>query len=143
MVFPLQTFHWESVCFTLLKPFCERSICRILHSLHAMLLSSLVTTVLASSLVSAKSCKDVTVQLNLTARTAVYDIPILVSDSDATTFVQNLTQQGQNFSEIALSGYQTTAGSYGISTQFCTPSGNLPQNPTVQILTHGVGFDKR
>ena len=98
---------------------------------------------LVTSIASAKMCNDMTVQLNLTARTGVFDIPNLISNSDATTFVQNLTQLGQNFTEVALTGYETTAGLYSISTQFCTPTGNLPQNPTIQILTHGVGFDKR
>ena len=93
--------------------------------------------------VAARICKDINIQLNITAQTGIFDIPTLVTNSDATTFIQNVTQQGRNFTEIALAGYKTTAGTYCISTHFCAPSEDLPADPTVQILTHGLGFDKR
>ena len=97
---------------------------------------------LLAGLAAAKICTNMTVPVDISARTAVYDIATLQTNIDATTFIQNLTRQGQNFSEIVLSGYATTSGIYNISTQFCAPSASNVTDPTVQILTHGIGFDK-
>ena len=91
---------------------------------------------------AAKICQNITVPLNITSRTGVFDIAPLISNADATTFIQNLTRQGENFTEIALSGYNTTARTYKISTQFCMPSEMAANDPTAQILSHGLGFDK-
>ncbi len=34
------------------------------------------------------------------------------------------------------------AGTYNISVKFCKPDRENGTNPTVQVLTHGLGFDK-
>lgn len=91
---------------------------------------------------AAKQCHNITVPVDISARTGIFDLPIPQSNSDATAFIQNLTQQGRNFTDLALTGYKTTAGKYQISTQFCVPSVKPVSNPTLQILTHGIGFDK-
>ena len=91
---------------------------------------------------AAKQCTNMTVPVDISARTGVFNIPIPQTNLDATAFIQNLTRQGQNFSEVALSGYATTSGTYNISAQFCTPSASNVTNPTVQVLTHGIGFDR-
>lgn len=63
---------------------------------------------------------------------------------DATTFIQNQTKQGANFTKQALTGYATVSGEYNISAKFCVPSGanGTLKDPTAQVLTHGIGFDK-
>jgi pimeloyl-ACP methyl ester carboxylesterase len=45
-----------------------------------------------------------------------------------------------NATEQALKGYATVSGTYNISAQFCTPQGG--PTTAVQVLTHGIGFDK-
>ena len=80
--------------------------------------------------------------VDISARTAVFDIPVPQTNLEATAFIQNFTQQGRNFTETALTGYRTTEGRYEISAKFCTPSDSGNANPTIQILTHGIGFDK-
>ena len=97
---------------------------------------------LLAGLAAAKICTNMTVPVDISARTGIFNIANLQTNFDATTFIQNLTRQGQNFSEIALSGYATTSGQYNISTQFCVPSAGNVTKPTVQVLTHGIGFDK-
>ena len=101
----------------------------------------LALSLLVSS-ATAKQCINMTVPVDISARTGIFDIANPQTNLDATTFIQNFTQQGRNFTEVALSGYQTTAGTYQISTEFCVPSVNNVTNPTLQILTHGIGFDK-
>ena len=98
--------------------------------------------VLLAGLAAAKICTNMTVQVDISARTAVFDVANVQTNLDATTFIQNLTRPGQNFTEIVLSGYTTTSGIYNISTQFCTPNASNVTDPTVQVLTHGIGFDK-
>ena len=89
----------------------------------------------------AKQCINQTVPVTISARQGVFDIDIPENSLDATTFAQNATTQGRNFTELVLTGYQTVSGTYNISTQFCSPD-YAPANPTVQVLTHGIGFDK-
>ena len=107
-----------------------------------MLCLPIATLGLLALTAAAKKCTNITVPVDLAARTAVFDLPVPQSNSDATAFMQNLTQQGRNFTDLVLSGYQNTAGRYRISTQFCVPSVSNVSHPTLQILTHGIGFDK-
>ena len=99
---------------------------------------------LAAAVVTARSCLDLTIPVDISARTGVFNIAVPQTNLDATTFIQNLTQQGRNFTEMALTGYKTTRGSYNISAMLCVPSSGLNSTApsTVQVLTHGVGFDK-
>ena len=107
-----------------------------------MLSLPIATLSLLALTAAAKKCVNVTVPVDISARTAVFDLPVPQTNSDATAFIQNLTQQGRNFTDLVLSGYQTTAGKYQISAQFCVPSVSNVSHPTLQILTHGIGFDK-
>jgi len=69
------------------------------------------------------------------------DVP--VGPLDSTTFILNMTQQGRNFTGLALTGYNTTSGMYNISAKYCVPNGaNATWPSTIQVLTHGIGFDK-
>ena len=102
---------------------------------------ALALAILVGSAV-AKQCTNMTVPVDISARNGVFDFAIPQTNLEATTFTQNVTRQGQNFSDVALSGYATISGTYNISAQFCVPSASNVTNPTVQVLTHGVGFDK-
>lgn len=107
-----------------------------------MHVQSLLSVVLLVGSAAAKTCINATVSVDISARTGVFNIAVPQTNLDGTTFSQNITQQGRNFTETALTGYATTAGTYEMSTQFCMPSEDMPANPTVQVLTHGIGFDK-
>lgn len=91
---------------------------------------------------AGKRCMNVTVPLELSARQAVFDLAIPQTNLEVTDFVRNNTQQGKNFTDTVLTGYNTTVGRYNISTQFCVPNVDYSTSPTVQVLTHGIGFDK-
>jgi hypothetical protein len=100
-----------------------------------------VLAVFAAS-TSAKTCINATVPVNLSARQAVFNLAVPQTNLEATDFILNITQQGRNFTDTVLTGYSTTTGTYKISTQFCMPTNYNSANPTVQVLTHGIGFDK-
>ena len=107
-----------------------------MHVTLALLIGILSTTV------AAKTCVNLTVPVDISARNGVFNIAVPETPLDSTTFIQNLTQQGRNFTQTALTGYATVSGKYDISAQFCTPGETLSPCSTLQILTHGIGFDK-
>ncbi|KAL8708782.1 MAG: hypothetical protein Q9225_007550, partial [Loekoesia sp. 1 TL-2023] len=104
-------------------------------------ISLLLTTVLTVCVV-AKQCTNLTVPVSILARNGVFNVPALQGNADATTFAQNLTSIRGNFTEAALLDYATVSGNYEISAKFCKPDIENGTNPTVQVLTHGLGFDK-
>ena len=57
-----------------------------------------------------------------------------------TEFALNFGRQGSNYPQSILQGYNTVTGSYNLSTTHCTPDSG--EANTLQILTHGVGFDR-
>ncbi|KAE8452475.1 hypothetical protein EG329_000377 [Mollisiaceae sp. DMI_Dod_QoI] len=91
---------------------------------------------------AAKQCINATVPVQISARTGIFDIAIPQMNLEVTDFIFNMTQQGRNFTNTALTGYNTTSGTYNISTEFCRPDNDNSTDPTVQVLTHGIGFDK-
>lgn len=107
-----------------------------------MFAQSALVVILLAGTAAAKTCMNMTVPVTISARTGVFDIAVPQTNLDATTFIQNNTRQGRNFTETALSGYATTAGTYDISAEFCMPSKMSMTKPILQILTHGIGFDK-
>ena len=108
-----------------------------------MLAYSLPILVALAGSAVARNCVNLTIPIDISSRNGVFNIDVPQTNLDATTFIQNTTQQGRNFTETALSGYRTVSGSYKISAQFCTPSeAQNASTSTVQILTHGIGFDK-
>ena len=107
-----------------------------------MYFSSLTLLTFLTASAAAKKCMNASVPVDLSARQAVFDLDVPQKNLEVTDFVLNMTQQGRNFSDIVLTGYNTTVGTYNISTQFCVPDNDNHTNPTVQILTHGIGFDK-
>lgn len=114
---------------------------RGLSKFNTMQRSPLTLLALAAC-AAAKQCLNQTVPVSLSARQAVFDIAIPQTNLEVTDFILNMTTQGKNFTNIALTGYSTTVGTYDISTQFCWPDSDNSTNPTVQVLTHGIGFDK-
>lgn len=91
---------------------------------------------------AAKKCINQTVPVKISSRNGVFNLAVPQTNLDAAEFVLNMTQQGRNYTETALTGYNTVSGTYNISTQFCMPSQSNGTHPTVQVLTHGIGFDK-
>lgn len=108
-----------------------------------MYLSSISTLALLLAPAAAKHCINATVPVHISARQAVFSLDVPTTNLEATDFILNMTTQGRNYTNTALTGYNTTVGTYNISTQFCVPSNSSNgTTPVVQVLTHGIGFDK-
>ncbi|KAI9670581.1 MAG: hypothetical protein M1831_005801 [Alyxoria varia] len=111
--------------------------------MRVFILPSLVAAFIGP--VAAKQCHNFTIPVDISARTGVFDnLETPKSNLDATAFIQKQTQQGANLTKSALTGYRTTRGKYNIDANFCIPSGKAStlKDPTVQVLIHGIGFDK-
>ena len=102
----------------------------------------LLTPALLIGSAAAKQCSNLTIPVSISARNGVFNIPTLQGNADATTFAQNLTSIRGNFTKEVLLDYATVTGVYDISAKFCKPDTENGTNPTLQILTHGLGFDK-
>ncbi|EIN11666.1 alpha/beta-hydrolase [Punctularia strigosozonata HHB-11173 SS5] len=96
----------------------------------------------AIPVVPAKSCNEKIVPVSITARNAVFgNQKRLVDDLDVTYFIQNATTVGLNYTDQVTTGYTTIHDTYDISVRFCEPTAAVKKS-TVQVLTHGIGFDK-
>lgn len=92
---------------------------------------------------SAKKCVNQTIPVSIASRNAVFgNIVNPQTNLQATNLSLVLAQQGHNATAEGLTGYRTISKTYHISTRFCTPDYPTEKNPAVQILTHGIGFDK-
>ncbi len=96
------------------------------------------------STVSAKQCTNVTIPVEISARNGIFNLAVPETNQEATIFAQNFTsiRDGANLTQSSLIGYNTTTGSFNISAKFCKPDNENGTDPTVQFLTHGIGFDK-
>ncbi|KAL2854001.1 Alpha/Beta hydrolase protein [Aspergillus pseudodeflectus] len=113
-----------------------------------MLFSKLAIWLALIGTTIARFCQNQTIQLRVTARNGVFDNLITPStDLEAINFALAASKQRSNGTAQALTGYHTITGTYNLSTQYCTPDdrANAPNStepPILQILTHGIGFDK-
>ncbi|KAK0765868.1 hypothetical protein N5P37_001808 [Trichoderma harzianum] len=99
-----------------------------------------VTLVAFATAVAARKCHDLTIPISISARNAVFDLPALVSELDVTNFFLDFVRPGVNTTDKYLTGYKTVSGHYNIAATYCQPDHGPGE--TLQILTHGVGFDR-
>ncbi len=101
-----------------------------------MLLSVIISILLAFGFASARKCHDFNKVLAVTAENGVFYLTTPQSNVDVTNFVLNLSQQGHNYSQSLLQGYKTIAGDYNLSGTYCKP--DQGRGNVLQILTHGI-----
>lgn len=88
-------------------------------------------------------CQNLTVPVTISARNAVFDVSTPQTNIQVTDFILNLSQQGHNYTDDVLKDYATVSGTYNLAATYCAPSqGGGGASKTLQILTHGVGFDR-
>ncbi|KAK7540761.1 Alpha/Beta hydrolase protein [Phyllosticta citribraziliensis] len=101
-----------------------------------------VLAALSTVVASEKTCLNQTVPVTISSRNGNFSLKAPSNNIEATAFVQNLSRPGQNYSSTVLSGYNTVSGTYNISTKFCYDNDKSGTDAALQILTHGIGFDK-
>ena len=102
---------------------------------------STFATFLLAGIAAAKTCTNFTIPVDISSRQGLFREVPTAGNLDATAFAQEFTRIGQNYTAVLLKDYQTLQGSYKISAKFCTPDGGS-KSSVVQLLSHGIGFDK-
>lgn len=100
----------------------------------------LATLLALASAAAAKHCVDITVPVSISARNAVFNIQPPTTEVEVTDFFLNFSKQNANYTASVTAGYETVGGDYQLAATYCEPD-NGPGDK-LQILTHGVGFDR-
>ncbi|PNY29728.1 Uncharacterized protein TCAP_00355 [Tolypocladium capitatum] len=100
---------------------------------------SVVLLALASA-VAAKHCRNITVPISISARNGVFNIAPPKTEAQVTDFFLELSKQNSNYTQSITNGYKTIKGDYQLAATYCEP--DRGSGDTLQILTHGVGFDR-
>lgn len=90
---------------------------------------------------AARICKNVTFSVDTVTRQGLFPEIPAQGNLEVTAFAQELTQAGRNYTATILQGYRTLRRQFEISAKYCQPDGG--PGSTIQLLTHGIGFDKR
>nr|POF13553.1 hypothetical protein CFP56_02576 [Quercus suber] len=86
-------------------------------------------------------CVTGLVPVHASATNVLFDFHVPDNQTQVTeTFIELFTA-GSPFSKQIMDGTHSVSGAYNTSATLCTPGDNLTPS-VVQILTHGVGFDK-
>jgi pimeloyl-ACP methyl ester carboxylesterase len=96
--------------------------------------------VAAAGAASARRCQNITIPVTISARNAVFNVAVPQTNIAVTEFMINLSQQDSNYSAALLTGYATVSGDYKLAATYCAPDHGAGK--TLQILTHGIGFDR-
>ncbi|KAH8675429.1 hypothetical protein BX600DRAFT_432011 [Xylariales sp. PMI_506] len=101
-----------------------------------------LTTFFASclALAAARNCRNITVPLTLNATNAVFSIKTPQTNLEVEDLVWNIAIGSAGYIGSILSHYETVSGSYKIAATYCEPKAG--PGKALQILTHGVGFDR-
>ncbi|KFA66079.1 hypothetical protein S40285_08137 [Stachybotrys chlorohalonatus IBT 40285] len=103
-----------------------------------MLRSSIILSLAAGSL--ARVCQNITVPVSITSRNGVFNLEAPTTQIDVTDFFLQLSYQGVNYTEKILQDYATISNTYSLAATYCQPDAG--PGKTLQILTHGIGFDR-
>jgi hypothetical protein len=99
-----------------------------------------LSSLLLASVAAARHCQVLTIPVDISSRQGLFKEVPVESNLDVGGFATRFNQYGLNYSATLLKGYQTLKGSYKISAQYCCPDSG--SSGTIQLLSHGIGFDK-
>jgi hypothetical protein len=86
-------------------------------------------------------CVSEMVSVKASSNNMKFNFTLPTNQSQVTqTFVTDVTS-GSPFTQQIMGGMQPVNGTYNISATLCTPANNTKPS-TIEILTHGVGFDR-
>ncbi|KAM0709876.1 hypothetical protein Q7P35_003919 [Cladosporium inversicolor] len=94
-------------------------------------------------LAHAYSCIDFNAPITVTAPSYIPSFTEFGSHFDSVQFLADLTTRVTEKTVSPFSGADNVTVTFSIDASFCTEDGASSENQDVQILTHGVGFDKR
>ncbi|KAI5798853.1 Alpha/Beta hydrolase protein [Geopyxis carbonaria] len=91
--------------------------------------------------VANKICKSLTIPVTVTSERSSFSRPDKVlTNRDAANYVFETERRDAVIPKAT--GTKNVTETYQISAKFCTPAKGGPKADIVQVLTHGIGFDK-
>jgi hypothetical protein len=102
-------------------------------------LKALLSLALAG-FVSARQCSNFIIPVTIASRQGQFKEVPVEGNLDVGAFATRFNEFQKNYTAELLEGYQTLQGTYNISAQYCTPDSG--SSGTIQVLIHGIGFDK-
>lgn len=95
------------------------------------------------SIVSAYHCTSFNVPITISAHYYIPAFPPFESHHDAVAFLNAAVARNGTNAPKPFSGVANVTETYNIAAQYCVPSHSRHQSKLdVQILTHGLGFDR-
>jgi hypothetical protein len=91
------------------------------------------TPFLLAGLAAARQCSNFLIPVDISSRQGQFK-------EDTGAFATRFNEYQTNYTATLLQGYQTLKGSYKISAQYCKP--DKGSSGKIQLLSHGIGFDK-
>lgn len=89
----------------------------------------------------AAICVSGDVAVQASAQNVKFNFTLPKNESEVTNTFLELITQGSPFMQQIMGGMQTISGNYTIASTLCMPAnGTMPSS--VQLLTHGIGFDR-
>jgi hypothetical protein len=93
------------------------------------------------ALASRPLCFDFSVPIHVSVPITQFDISPFNNNSESTGALVNGVTRTANVQSL-VTGKLHIDRSYDISFRYCEPSRGIALNGNVQVLTHGLGFDK-
>ncbi|WQF78774.1 Putative alpha/Beta hydrolase [Colletotrichum destructivum] len=103
-------------------------------------LISLALPLAFATIAVARVCQNLTVDVSITSKNGVYNISVPETNIDVTNIMIGLSTQSNDFSADYFVGYANVSGTYQLASTYCEPDSGPGR--VLQILTHGVGFDR-
>lgn len=98
-----------------------------------------IVPLLLASAATARQCSNFLIPVEISSRQGLFKKVPVESNLDVGAFATKFVEYQNNYTAELLKGYQTLHKSYNISAQYCcTESGS----GKIQLLSHGIGFDK-
>jgi hypothetical protein len=98
------------------------------------------TPFLLAGLAAARQCSNFIIPVDISSRQGQFKEVPVEGNLDTGAFATRFNEYQTNYTATLLQGYQTLKGSYKISAQYCKP--DKGSSGKIQLLSHGIGFDK-
>lgn len=117
-----------------------------IFKMYSTIFFSLLPLVYAGTTNYNGNCIDITVPIHVSVPTYPFKIPPFKNGYEATQFLLQVSKRDAPAdSSSLLASPKNISTIYNISTRYCSPTSGHPHaknGQTVQVLTHGLGFDK-
>lgn len=89
---------------------------------------------------AARQCQTLSIPVDISSRQGIFKEVPVETNLEVSGFATRFNEYQYNYTAELFTGFQTLQKSINISAQYCKPDSG--SNGIIQILSHGIGFDK-